>query len=132
MQAHKNTMSRKAKFEGYAYDVAKRSNSTDSRSAAAEQAHRRRSIAASYRAEPRSAAWCGKRFGNARNQQCQQRQQRQANGNAPASPPRTLEAIAAPHAKPAENKSGKKTTPFVVLGSYPSLSYCRRRSSFRR
>ena len=54
-------MSRKAKIEGYAYDVAKRSNSTDSRSAAAEQAHRRRSVTASYRAEPRSAAWCGKR-----------------------------------------------------------------------
>ena len=94
-------MNRKAKIEGYAYDVAKRSNSTDSRSAAAEQAHRRRSVAASYRAE---------------RQQRQQRQQRQANGNAPKQPPTHARGDRGPARKPAgNNKSGKKTTLFVVL-----------------
>ena len=112
-------MNRKAKIEGYAYDVAKRSNSTDSRSAAAEQAHRRRSVTASYRAEPRSAAWCGKRAPRPN----QQRQQRQHVSSArqtamrPSSPPRTPEAIAAPRASPPATISrGKKTTLFVVLG----------------
>ena len=112
-------MNRKAKIEGYAYDVAKRSNSTDSRSAAAEQAHRQRSVAASYapsHGQQRSAA-------NASQHPNQQRQQRQHVSSAgqtamrPSSPPRTLEAIAGPRASTAgNNKSGKKTTLFVVLG----------------
>lgn len=45
-----------------------------------------------------------------------QHQQRQANGNAPKQPPRTLEAIAAPHANPPRTISRAKTTLFVVLG----------------
>ena len=112
-------MNRKAKIEGYAYDVAKRSNSTDSRSAAAEQAHRRRSVTAPYRAEPRSAAWCGKRFPTPEPTAT-------AASTTSAAPGKRQCAQAAPtHArgdrgparKPAENnKSGKKTTLFVVLG----------------
>lgn len=112
-------MNRKAKIEGYAYDVAKRSNSTDSRSAAAEQAHRRRSVTASYRAEPRSAAWCGKRAPTPEPTAT-------AASTTSAAPGKRQCAQAAPtHARgdrgPARksagnNKSGKKTTLFVVLG----------------
>lgn len=106
-------MSRKAKFEGYAYDVAKRSNSTDSRSAAAEQAHRWRSVAASYRAESRSAAWCGKRSPTPEPSTSAAPGKRQCAQAAPAHG----RGDRGPARKPAENnKSGKKTTLFVVLG----------------
>ena len=51
------------------------------------------------------------------NQQRQQRQQRQANGNAPKQSPTHARGDRGPTRKPAENnKSGKKTTLFVVLG----------------
>ena len=51
------------------------------------------------------------------NQQRQQRQQRQANGNAPKLPPTHTRGDRGPARKSAgNNKSGKKTTLFVVLG----------------
>lgn len=51
------------------------------------------------------------------NQQRQQRQQRQANGNAPKLPPTHARGDRGPARKSAgNNKSGKKTTLFVVLG----------------
>ena len=51
------------------------------------------------------------------NQQHQPRQQRQTNGNAPKQPPTHARGDRGPARKPAEkNKSGKKTTLFVVLG----------------
>ena len=55
-------MSRKAKLEGTIYDVAKRPHTTDSRSATAQQAYRRRSIAAPHRAGSWPATRCGKRL----------------------------------------------------------------------
>ena len=46
-----------------------------------------------------------------------QHQQRQTNGNAPKQPPTHARGDRGPARKPAENnKSGKKTTLFVVLG----------------
>ena len=51
------------------------------------------------------------------NQQRQPRQQRQANSNTPKQPPKHGRGDRDPARKPAENnKSGKKTTLFVVLG----------------
>ena len=54
---------------------------------------------------------------NASQRPNQQRQQRLANGNAPKQPPTHARGDRGPARKPAENnKSGKKTTLFVVLG----------------
>ena len=51
------------------------------------------------------------------NQQRQQRQQRQANGNTPKQPPTHGRGDRGPARKPTgNNKSGKKSTLFVLLG----------------
>ena len=55
-------MSRKAKLEGYAYDVAKRPHSTDPRPATALQACRWYPVAASDCTKPQPAARCVKRL----------------------------------------------------------------------
>ena len=74
-----------------------------------------RPIAPSH-GQQRSAANASQRP-NQQRQQRRQRQQRQANGNALKQPPTHARGDLGPARKPAENnKSGKKTTFFVVLG----------------